>query len=343
MADFYPGAAKFDGTNDDLRRGADLTGNADSSQGVLSVWVKYNSGNGVAQRLLMNSLASGSGLDLIRDSANRFDMILGDGTNAYTFRTSATIVAGAFRHLLLSYDVNFATGARLSHLYVNDVSDRAVPTNTGIAFAVDLTATNWAVGAQPAGGSKTNADIAELWFYPGQYLDLSVVANRRKFITSDLKPVDLGADGSAPFGTPPIIYQTLRPGDLATAFAINRGTGGGWTITGALDLVTGPNGVQPPTVESAGSGPHRHPERPWTTVARPIEPAEPEISLPPPLPAEPEEAYIPRARAALEERLAVAGRLAEAEALFARLMLEQRMLWMRQEEEALLAVLMVAV
>ena len=36
-------------------------------------------------------------------------------------------------------------------------------------------------------------DLAEVWIAPGQYIDLSIESNRRKFITAGSKPVELGA------------------------------------------------------------------------------------------------------------------------------------------------------
>ena len=85
-------------------------------------------------------------------------------------------------------------------------------------------------------------------FWPNEWPDLrkgvskpilksswSVVANRRKYITATVKPVDLGSDGSNP-GSQPIVYLSVRSNDAATVFATNKGTGGNFSITGALAL-----------------------------------------------------------------------------------------------------------
>ena len=44
---FYADAVTFDGSNDYLNRGADLTGNVDGKQFILSFWVNFNSDDSV--------------------------------------------------------------------------------------------------------------------------------------------------------------------------------------------------------------------------------------------------------------------------------------------------------
>ena len=82
---------------------------------------------------------------------------------------------------------------------------------------------------------KLKGFFAEVSFAFGQSLDFSIVSNRRKFLSAGGKPVFLGADGSLPTGTAPIIYQHLDDGEAVANFATNRGTGGDFTITGTLD------------------------------------------------------------------------------------------------------------
>jgi hypothetical protein len=77
---------------------------------------------------------------------------------------------------------------------------------------------------------KTNACLAEVYINLAEYVDLSVEANRRKFISSAGKPVNLGASGSVPTGTAPIMYFK----GPASAFPTNLGTGGNFTVTGTL-------------------------------------------------------------------------------------------------------------
>jgi hypothetical protein len=76
--------------------------------------------------------------------------------------------------------------------------------------------------------------MAELFFAPGQFLDFSVQSNRRKFRSSGGKPISLGADGSTPTGTKPLIYLHLDDAETANNFATNRAGNGNLTVTGAL-------------------------------------------------------------------------------------------------------------
>jgi hypothetical protein len=79
--------------------------------------------------------------------------------------------------------------------------------------------------------------LADFWFDAGRtsLFDLSIVANRRKFIDPLGKPVDLGATGSIPTGSPPAFFLRRAPADAPALFANDRsGNGNNFTITGAL-------------------------------------------------------------------------------------------------------------
>jgi len=67
-----------------------------------------------------------------------------------------------------------------------------------------------------------------------EFVDLSIEANRRKFIDAIGKPVDLGVDGSTPTGTAPLIFLSGTTIDWHT----NKGSGGGFTEVGALTTAT---------------------------------------------------------------------------------------------------------
>lgn len=71
--------------------------------------------------------------------------------------------------------------------------------------------------------------VGDLWeMIPTSFIDLSVAANRRKFINSNLTPVNLGSNGQNPFGSAPPLFLTApsAPTDIAT----NYGSGGSFTI-----------------------------------------------------------------------------------------------------------------
>ncbi len=68
------------------------------------------------------------------------------------------------------------------------------------------------------------------FFFTDQLLDLSNPANLLKLRTAGGKPANLGLTGSTPTGTTPRIYLH----NPYSTFQTNVGTGGNFTVTGAL-------------------------------------------------------------------------------------------------------------
>jgi hypothetical protein len=65
--------------------------------------------------------------------------------------------------------------------------------------------------------------IGFLWFNT-EYIDFSQEANRLKFFDAFNNPVDLGADGSTPTGSQPLIYM-----NEGFHLGTNLGSGGNFT------------------------------------------------------------------------------------------------------------------
>ena len=220
-------SATFDGTNDYMARAA-LSGVSDSKTGILSAWVKPST-SGTHTFFYSHSTDLFS---LAATTADKFQIIgIGNaGHITVSLTTAASTVTNSWTHILASWDINSAT----YNIYLNDaVSNDG--TSGLFTEAMDYNnVTAAVVGALGAGTFKITSLMAEFYFAPGQYLDFSVTNNRRRFITSSLKPVYLGADGSAPTGTAPAVYLHLGPAETVANFATNRGTGGDFTITGAL-------------------------------------------------------------------------------------------------------------
>jgi hypothetical protein len=231
-------AADFDGTNDYILKGSGLTGAVDSKTGIFSAWMRIDGGDGADQALLEGYTSGSLNLRIRRQANNKFGFILtpntgGDGINGIYMQTVNTYLASAtWLHVLMSWDL----GAVVSHMYINDVSDKAV-SYIGDALG-DYTHTAWGLMSGSSGLPFFNGCAAEFYFAPNQYLDFSIEANRRKFITTSGKPAYLGADGSIPTGTAPIMYHHLDNGEAVANFATNRGTGGNFTITGTLDTAS---------------------------------------------------------------------------------------------------------
>lgn len=229
-------SADFDGTNDYMTRGAGLTGAADSKTGIFSCWVRLDGGNGAGMWFVCPSLSVGGsvalrGIRIARGLTDKLQIIGNNSSGAQLFNliSTGTYQSGStWRHFLAAW--NCSTGIAL--LYTNDAADGSTtPTDDSL----DYTVADFGSGAQPDGTEKLNGCIADLYFAPGQFLDLTIVANRRKFISASGKPVHLGTTGALPTGSAPLVYQHLDDGETVANFATNRGTGGNFTITGTLD------------------------------------------------------------------------------------------------------------
>lgn len=228
-------AAYFDGADNLTRAG--LTGAADSKSGILSFWVYSESSH------LASPVCGAQDTEQFQTR-----IFFDNGTTKYRCRVVNTtnldyvaqmngdsaIGTSAWHHVLFSWD----GAAAAAHLYLDDVNDLA-GTSTTTDVNGDYTLAAWAIGCRltPAFSPPDQfltGGLAEVYVALGQYLDFSVEENRRKFRSATGKPVQLGATGSIPTGTAPTIYLHLDEGETANNFAINRGTGGNFTVTGAL-------------------------------------------------------------------------------------------------------------
>lgn len=225
-------AADFDGTND-FMDAASLSGLVDGKSGIVSFWARFDASG--AQQVVFNTVGGpGSGLQIIRLSPFGAMKIAGTnsgGTPRLALPTSSSFSPGAaWINFLASWDL----AAGVGNFYVNDVSDIGVTTltNDTLDYAQP---SGMRVGANPAGSEKFNGCLAELYFAANQYLDFSLVANRRKFISASGKPVHLGVTGALPTGVAPTFYLHLDDAEAVANFATNRSGAGDFTITGALD------------------------------------------------------------------------------------------------------------
>lgn len=236
-AAFTCDSADFDGTNDYASRGADL-GASDSKLGLFCFWARLDGGDGVNFAAFSASSALGGGFArfrVFRTNLNVWQFQASDsgGASRLDLRSTNTYTAGAtWLWVAASWDVSDVTKR---HLYVGDTADMTVTTFTNTTL--DYTWPDWALGGFPGGTNKFNGCLAEEFFFPGVYLDLSVQANRRLFYSAAGKPVDPNASGGA-FATLgfPAAYFHLNDGETANNFAANDdgGTGGAFTVTGTL-------------------------------------------------------------------------------------------------------------
>lgn len=228
--------ARFDGTNDYMVRSSDLAGNVDGRLGIFSVWLRLDAAPVGGKYVIFDGEQEHFSVYL--ESDGRFTVFGSDpvASNRLAITSSNVYSTGTtWIHLLASWNLTIAGSGRL---YISDVSDYIEVHYTNLD--IDYTQTKWNVGVLNAlsGANIFNGGMAELYFATGQYLDFSLAANRRKFITATGKPVNLGVDGSRPTGVVPIVYLRVADGAAASTFANNLGSGGNFTITGALDTTS---------------------------------------------------------------------------------------------------------
>jgi len=168
------------------------------------------------------------------DHANNVEISVLRQSVAAGTETAWSIVLGApaawpacTTNLLVSVDfVSY-----VAQVYLNDqpLSVANIPTPPTAWFTGGVPLTNTDLLEYFPGTAETSTYVSDLWC--GQmpsFVDLTVTANRRKFINADLTPVSLGPSGALPFGTSPTLYQTLPIGDtVASDWLINHGTAGG--------------------------------------------------------------------------------------------------------------------
>lgn len=223
---YVPAAVDFNGTTTWLERDADYTGNADSKSGTVSIWVKFDA-VGATQYLIEGAQSrttiwvSGGGVLRIelKDSANV--MLVQFDQNTANF---SAMTAGNWYHILASWDKSVETRR---HLYINNTECLTATTflsdNVDVNTAsIDYTQTDHSIGSYDGGLFFVNGCLSEVYYAPGQYIDLSNSANRLLFRSAGGSPISLGATGNTPTGTAPLVYLK---GDFS-AFNVNSGTGG---------------------------------------------------------------------------------------------------------------------
>ena len=230
-------SADFDGTNDYMSRGAGLTGIADSKVGIFSAWFMLSAFAG-SQYLLADTdtgvAASYFGVRL-DTGANGIAVFAKNAANASICEVhgASVLSTATWYHLLLEWDMTRAPSSPVIG-YLND-SAISFSVTTASNDTIDYTRNNCFVGALGNGNVKFDGFMAEYYFAPGQSIDLTSAANRRKFSSyGGLKPLFLGGTGALPTGTAPIIYHSLDDGQAVANFATNKGTGGNFAITGTL-------------------------------------------------------------------------------------------------------------
>lgn len=227
--------ADFDGANDYMTRGAGLTGAADGRNISFSFWIRPD--NVTSKKLFWDNNNNYCAIYFTAGNQLTLDLKAPGGGSSYVMQANDALAEdSAWHHIAISATTDAAAGSKTYHYYVDGVSKAMTETDASAAFDIDMTQGDWGIGASIAGADKIDAGLAEFWCDFTSKVDFSDSATLQKFRSAAGKPVDLGGDGSTPTGSQPIIYFTIRDGGAAADFATNQGSGGDYSVTGALTL-----------------------------------------------------------------------------------------------------------
>ncbi|RVU03940.1 hypothetical protein EOE18_13880 [Novosphingobium umbonatum] len=204
-----------------------------SSNGLMSLWFKntdsaWTTGKYVCQYRVGTTAV----LELLTTTTGRMNMRLNNGsaTDTLAFYAAAgntQFAVNTWYHIMAAWT---ATGLSI---YVNgSLVGTLAYTSLDMGGA---TITRLGLGAATTGLTPLPCEIGHYYLNVSATLDLSVQANREKFILAGA-PVNLGATGQLPTGTTPEWYY-----DGAGAAWANKGSATGGTLTGALTAGAAPH------------------------------------------------------------------------------------------------------
>lgn len=121
---YVPKAVTFDGADDYLTRGADLTGNADAKTATGSFWFRRNGGTGTAQAIWSNTSARFQ----ISFSTGNLLRLLGTTTAPATtldISGSSAITDTSWHHAMFTFDL---TDSTKRYIYIDGVAETIAAT-----------------------------------------------------------------------------------------------------------------------------------------------------------------------------------------------------------------------
>lgn len=170
----------------------------DSKRFTISFWIKLDAAPAASGFLVL--MDNPFLLRLLSNSRIRFFAENSAGTDLFDFTINTGFAVNTWYHVLVSADLNATTVVA----YLNDSVASLNYVTSPVNGTIDFTNNVFALGAQPGGAQPvSNVNIADFWFAPGVYIDITSTAERRKFINSVGNPVFLGANGQIPTGSSP--------------------------------------------------------------------------------------------------------------------------------------------
>lgn len=208
-----------------------LSGVSDAYTGSLSMWAKFDAGDGA----VLNLTNTNNEDYIFRFSDNNLYIYLLDTSGvqiAQMYSTGGQANGTGWHHIMASWNTNTTGAGWTKTLYIDDVNVYGGGANPSVATQVGYSGK---VYSFPDGGSNAQISLSEIWFAPGQYVDFSSSANRALFSAGG-HPISLGAAGATPTGSSPAVYLK----NAAATAGTNSGTGGNFTIQGTITNTTPP-------------------------------------------------------------------------------------------------------
>ena len=234
---FLPLGADFDGTNDFMSSTDDMGFSGSINYYSFFFWVYIETGSSGGFVVSTHKSAPGTSMPYhVINSSRQFEgnAYASAGSYFYPAQSSTGFSVDEWHYVM----IRFNSGSYDWKLWIDGVDQAYSVTSAGSpGFALLGLDDGTTIGANGASGtSRLNGYLAEFWMDDVD-LDFDSSAVRDAFVL-DGAPVDLGDDGSGPTGSQPGVYCSIRSGGSVTDFATNRGSGGNFTITGTLDLIT---------------------------------------------------------------------------------------------------------
>lgn len=250
---FASGANLSNADSSRLARGAALTGVADTHRGILSAWVDPNAATLTDCNMLYGAPTIGSVTRSLawscqsNDANHTHKLQLWNAAGVSMaqfqyFNEPSPLIPGGpvwvrsagFAHFAAAWDLArgycelFFQGRPEVFIPFNVVRTLvANPDPVGYSAALD-----WGVNAAIDGINQLSGyGLAELYFAPGDFLDLRQADNMRRLITPTGKPANLGKNGELVTGRQPAIYMHLDDGETTNNFQANKGYAGAFTLT----------------------------------------------------------------------------------------------------------------
>lgn len=170
----------FDGTNDFLTRGADLTDAPDAAEWTVSVWFRHTR---IDSRDWILSNTGPNYLVGFEEVNNTVRIRLRDGTNTILLEWFTQAITDTnWHHLMVSRSDTTA----LAYL---DGAALSTSPDTTASGNIDFTEGEHACGSAANSVNKFQDDMADVLMWAGTFVDLSQLSNRELFIKND-EPAD---------------------------------------------------------------------------------------------------------------------------------------------------------